>query len=211
MPSCSLHPKPYFSPEEQVSCRRHWNKGVFTDKAILAMLNTVPAGCDQDQPGIVLALCRSLSSLEETVIADIEIMRHVFRPKRLLVSPRMSQISISGIQTPDLAPRFQPNRLWWEVLYFGNSKMSPSEVDPAIAAGPQVLSAAYNNPDIVTGQTGGKKHHFWDVPGLQVKVDGAAPPFTPYLFGGGDYDVHLDTSSSKLRRLRYDEPTIVSC
>ena len=202
--------RPFYTPEEQVRYRCHWNQSAFTDQKIVAMLGCVP-DVDQNQPLKVLTLCRTLGTLKQTIIEDIEILRRVFGVNNLYVSPRMRQLSTLGIQLPVGAPKFKPNRLWWEVLNLGDRDKAPNRIDPAIAAGTQVFSAAYNNPGIVLMQNGQKTNPFWDAPGLRAAIDGEKP-YVPCVFadGNGNNRVYVDTSPEALTRLRYSELTTAS-
>jgi len=198
---------PYNPPLEQVRKLCSWNR-YFPDKKIVAMLDTVPAFGQDGR--LALTLCRTLSTLALTVAADIEIMRCVFKPNKLFVSPRLSQFASSDICLPEGAPKFVPFRLWWEVIYLGaNRNKAPDQVDPATAAGTQVLSAVYNHPAAVLRHNG-RTNPYWDIPGLRVKIPGQSEPFAPYIFGDGADGVHLDTGSAGVRRLRYAEPKVVN-
>jgi len=185
--------------------------GTFSDRQIFGMLRTVPALPDlgRDQPQVALTLCRTLDTLAHTVVADIEIMRRVYGRNKLFVSQRLSQFAPSDIYLPEGAPEFEPNKLWWEIIYLGaNLDKAPDQVSPVTAVGTQLLGTASHHPAAVFSHDG-RNYPYWDIPGLRFKIASSSEPFAPYICGDSDGRVRLDTSSVKFPRTRYAEPVVV--
>ncbi len=184
----------FTAPPEQVANLRRWNDKFglnWSDRQLKVLLEDVPS-FSKDEPLLPLTLCWTLGTLTSTIDAKLEIIRLVYGDDKVSITRDFKTDSkhttlVSG------APRFDANRIWWQLIDLGANRFkAPSQVPASTAAGIEVFDVVCQHP-VYVGEQDGSLTPFLDLPGLSVKVRGMPGPDTPDAVGDakGQVAVHV--------------------
>jgi hypothetical protein len=184
----------FTTPPEQVANLRRWNDKFglnWSDRQLNVLLEDVPS-FSKDEPLLPLTLCWTLGTLTSTIDAKLEIIRVVYGDEKVSIT-RDFKTDAKHTTLVSGAPRFDANRIWWQLIDLGaNRYKAPSQVPPSTAAGIEVFDVVCQHP-VYVGEQDGSLTPFLDLPGLSVKVRGMPGPDTPDAVGDatGQVAVHV--------------------
>jgi hypothetical protein len=189
----------FTSPEEQISNLYEWNDllgSVLASDQIEAAAAEVPA-FDCEEPLIPLTLCWTLDTLSASIDAKLAIVRYAYGRDNVFIT-RDFQTDAKHTTNVTGAPKFIPNRVWWQLIDLGsNLRIAPHKVPAAVAAGCEIFDVICQHP-VYVGQQDGGDTPYLDLPGLSVKVRGRRGTETPDVRGGpgGGVTVHVNWSET---------------
>lgn len=186
-------------PQAQVENLRRWSQLI--DSAWMSdqfdrLVTDIPT-FDDEELLIPLTLCWTLNTLASTIDAKIQVMRHVYGRDRVVVTSKFNPDS-KHTRIVNGGPKFEGNRLWWQLIDLGANRFkAPNQIPAETAAGCEVFDVICQHP-IYVGQQDGSETPFLDVPGLSVKVRGVSGSETPDAVGGptGGVAVHVNWEGS---------------
>ncbi|HEV3212499.1 MAG TPA: hypothetical protein VGZ03_03790 [Acidimicrobiales bacterium] len=198
----------FTSPEEQISNLTKWNESLLASALTTEQIELASAevpSFDGEEPLIPLTLCWTLGSLEASIDAKLEVIQSAYGADMVFVT-RDFQTDAKHTTIVIGAPRFAPNRVWWELIDLGaNRRVAPSDVPAATAAGCEVLDVICQHP-VYVGQQDGRDTPYLDMPGLSVKVRGRRGTDTPDVTGGPDGGVTIHVAWSGTIYTDHAEP-----